>query len=642
MKTEIKLEVPQGIKYISEWSDYHLPKGEHCIVDKGVTGCGYTEFCLTNSDNIVLCSPRKLLLENKRDQHTSDINILYLENNIEDFDDVGDFQTRILNHIQLCQVSGLPVKFMVTYDSMHYVAEYLRVLGALKHYTFVVDEFQSIFLDAYFKSEVEFDFVSYLQDCTNVIYLSATPMLDKYLSMIDEFKDLPMYFLDWSKTGYVEEVLIERRQVGSLIADCAKIVESYLSGDYPKTMIITETGEKRVVESKEAVFYFNSVSDITRVINKCNLTPENTIIICSKTEENKKKLKKIKFDFGKVPLKGEKNPMFMFCTSSIYMGVDLYSDSAKSFVFADPNIESLALDISLDLPQIVGRQRNRNNPFKNNLVIYYRTKRKGETKLTQEAFDDAQKKRKEESSKLLTGFSKLNKEEQTIYSKKIRDGIIVSQYSEDFISLSKKTNYPVYNKFIEIANERAWEVSQKDYQDHISVTKAIQDAGYLTSEYKYEEDKIISDFLDNHFYTTGLFEKKLEMYCEFMDKYGESEYIHSVLLHKIEDQSFRLFYEFYGTSGCRSRKFRFKDIDRDWKNEILKDKLSVLVYQEFFVGERIYKKDAKNRLQKVYDDLGIIKKAKAVDLKEFFVIGKIRIQQIDKSYKEGIILKSIK
>lgn len=40
IKSEIK--VPHGIKYISEWGEYELPEGEHCIIDKGVTGCGYT------------------------------------------------------------------------------------------------------------------------------------------------------------------------------------------------------------------------------------------------------------------------------------------------------------------------------------------------------------------------------------------------------------------------------------------------------------------------------------------------------------------------------------------------------------------------------------------------------------------------
>ena len=43
IKKEI-IEIPRGIEYISQWSEYAIPRGEHCIVDKGVTGCGYTEY----------------------------------------------------------------------------------------------------------------------------------------------------------------------------------------------------------------------------------------------------------------------------------------------------------------------------------------------------------------------------------------------------------------------------------------------------------------------------------------------------------------------------------------------------------------------------------------------------------------------
>ena len=35
------LKVPVGTQYIGNWKDYVMPTG-HCILDKGVTGCGYT------------------------------------------------------------------------------------------------------------------------------------------------------------------------------------------------------------------------------------------------------------------------------------------------------------------------------------------------------------------------------------------------------------------------------------------------------------------------------------------------------------------------------------------------------------------------------------------------------------------------
>ena len=375
------LEVPSGIQFISEWEDYKIPRGEHFIVDKGVTGCGYTEYCLTNKDNIVLCSPRKLLLENKRDQHLRDINIVYLENDIENHSDVQDFEIKIVEHIQKCLFNHLPVKIMVTYDSLHYVSEYLFRNNTVGNYIFVIDEFQSIFLDSFFKSEVELNFVESLQSCPNVIYLSATPMLDKYLDRLDHFKDLKYFKLDWSNTGYVETIKVKRKRVASLGTECGKIIKKYLNNEFPITL---NNISGRPVESREAVFYFNSVSDIIRVIKKQGLTPDNTLIICSRTRENEEKLKKIKFSIGRVPLKGEKYPMFIFCTSTSYIGIDFYSTCASTYVFADPNIESLALDISLDLPQIIGRQRDKSNPFKNDIVLFYKTKRNGENELSEE------------------------------------------------------------------------------------------------------------------------------------------------------------------------------------------------------------------------------------------------------------------
>ena len=633
MKKKVQ-KVPNGIQYISEWKDYEIPRGDHFIVDKGVTGCGYTEFCLTNSDNIILCSPRKLLLENKRDQHINDPNILYLENDIKGFNEVTDFETRIVEHIQKCLFYHLPVKIMVTYDSLHYVSDFLCKINDVGNYIFVVDEFQSIFLDSFFKSDVELDFVECLQSCPNVIYLSATPMLDKYLDRIDQFKDLLFYKLDWTGTGYVETIKIKRKRVASLGSECSKIIEKYLNDDYP--IALDNTGKPR--ESKEAVFYFNSVSDIIRVIKKHKLTPQNTLIICSRTPENENKLKKIGFSIGRVPLKGEPYPKFTFCTSASYMGIDFHSTCASSFVFADPNIDSLALDISLDLPQIIGRQRDKNNPFKNDIILFYKTKRKGEKELTEEGFKELQEKRREETEKLLNLFKKADTGEKSSYIQKLKDSIEVSQYSRDFVSISKNTNLPMYNYLIDISNERAWEVSQKDYQDQISVTKSLYEAGYINTDYKSKEDEIVSNFLDNHFYKTGRFEEQMRMYCEFCDLYKDNQEIMSSLDHKIKDSKYKGFYTFYGTSGCSSRDFEEKKLITGFKNDLKGDKLKTLIYSNFKTGDRYTSKDIKQKLQEIYNLLGISKTAKATDLGNYFTLVKTKVTLPDKKVKDGFRL----
>ena len=638
-----KLNVPYGIQFISEWEDYIFPKG-HVIVDKGVTGCGYTEYCLTNNLPIVLCSPRKLLLENKSEQHQSDPNILYVKNDLGEYKDVLDLKTKIKSFIGYCfnDLNESP-KLLVTYDSSYYIRDILIEMNLLDSFYFVIDEFQSIFLDSFFKSDVEFDFVENLKVCPNVLYLSATPMLDKYLKRVDEFRDLPFYQIDWLGTGYVENIVLQRKQTKSLFGECKKIIEDYKKGKYPMTL----TKNNKLVVSNEAVFYFNSISEIIKLIHKLDLSPDEVNIICADTKENQSKLNKLSrdlkydpkkgegFKIGRVPLKGESNKKFTFCTKAAYIGSDFHSTCASSYVFADPNIDSLALDISLDLPQIVGRQRNKDNPFKNNIIIFYKTLRKSEI-MTEEKFKEKQKERKDSTDILLKEFFNMSDEGKKKYTQKLKSDIKVSQYSDDFVSISKSTGLPVYNNFIEIANERAWEVSQKDYQDKISVTKALNEVTSNISEYRSDLEKEIDDFLDNHFYKTGIFEYKMKMYCEFMDKHQGSQEVSDSLYFRIKDDKYRRYYNFYGTSGCSSRKYREGNLYSGMMNVTKESELSSIIYSKFKVDSRYTLKEIKSTLQDIYRDLGITSKPKASDLGKYFKLQRTRIKQ-----QESYLLKSL-
>lgn len=651
MKKQV-ITVPNYIRYISEWKDYELPQG-HVIVDKGVTGCGYTEYCLTNNLNVVLCSPRKLLLENKSDQHIGDKNILYVKNDIKNFQDSKTFEERVKDHIIYCNPpfgKQFPCKLLVTYDSAFRISKVLKEMRLLDKFYFIIDEFQAIFLDSYFKSEIEIDFVEALQDCPNVLYLSATPMLDKYLEKVNEFKNLPFIELDWSNTKVVEKLVIKRKFTKSLSGECSKIIQSYLSGKFETTL----DKNKNLVVSKEAVFYFNSISDIIRVIKKNELYPFQVNIICADTEDNKSKLSKLsrdletkkkfneEFGIGKIPLKGETNKIFTFCTKTAYIGADFYSDNARSFIFADPNISSLALDISLDLPQIAGRQRNEKNPFKNDITLFYRTIRKVSLR-DKEEFDKLQEERRNETNRLLNGFNKLGEEEKKSYVKKLKDGIQVSQYSGDFISISKHTNLPVYNSFIEIANERAWEVSQKDYQDKINVTKALENITNDISEYYDEYEKIAQDFLDNRFYSTGLFTEKMRMYCEFMDMYKGNREIEDIIYFKIKDERFRKYYNFYGTKGCSARNYQEGNLEESMIDCSKEGELRKAIYNFFRLGQGYTLKEIKEKLGIIYRNLGITSKTpKATDLKKYFKLTRVKFtNSVTKKRIEGYKLESL-
>ena len=77
MKKSI-INVPSGIRYISQWENFKIPDLPH-IMNKQIPGCGFTEYCITNEEDVILCSPRKILLQNKYEQHKDDVYLVVNE-----------------------------------------------------------------------------------------------------------------------------------------------------------------------------------------------------------------------------------------------------------------------------------------------------------------------------------------------------------------------------------------------------------------------------------------------------------------------------------------------------------------------------------------------------------------------------------
>ena len=187
------LNVPAGVRYISDWKDFDLPNFP-VIVNKQLPGCGFTDYCINNKKNIILCSPRKFLLENKAEQHPNNVlyinpSVIGLENQEVDMlerippeyptlDQLGNLQTLIYNYLVKCRKNHKFAKILVTYDSFKYVK---RVMASLKEdpdkYYIVVDEFQSVFTDSSFKPDTELEFINELRGINNVCFVSATPMM---------------------------------------------------------------------------------------------------------------------------------------------------------------------------------------------------------------------------------------------------------------------------------------------------------------------------------------------------------------------------------------------------------------------------------------------------------------------------------
>lgn len=96
--------------------------------------------------------------------------------------------------------------------------------------------------------------MKYLKEFPYVTYLSATPILDRYLEQIDFFSNMNYYHLVW---GNKEVVKVYRERTNNPISAAIEIVRAYQKGNFPSVFL-----DGKTYYSKECVIYLNSVSNI--------------------------------------------------------------------------------------------------------------------------------------------------------------------------------------------------------------------------------------------------------------------------------------------------------------------------------------------------------------------------------------------
>jgi hypothetical protein len=659
--------VPRGIRFISELgTDFRFYKFPvKCIINKQLPGCGFTEYCLRGPENVILCSPRKMLLKNKKDQHGRDVYLVIneLEKEVaidkdlskidksqifmEKMDEIvhgkDTVYNRLMNEIkdylnERKYLGDKPAKILVTYDSYRIVKDILESLGIFQSFYTIIDEFQTILHDSKFKSDTELDFLYHLHQSHSALFVSATPMLEEYLNMLDEFDGLPYINMDWASQDPTRVLkpslkVLTMKSVGTKLPE---IIDSYKSGNFERAIRMVNGYPTRVI-SDEAVFYVNSVNHIISIIKKCDLQPEEVNILCSNTPENLKKIQKRlgkRFTIGEVPLEGDSHKMFTFCTRTVYLGADFYSTCARSFIFSDSNIDSLAVDISEDLPQILGRQRLFKNPWKNEATFYYRSTC-DYRKISQDEFDKELERKKRSTNNLLSAFSTALDDAKYDLAKTYQKNTKSYNYKDDYIAVNEHrggTLIPVLNNLVLVNEIRAFRIQQIDYKDRFTVFSTIHNT--LSSDDIINQK--VSEFL-REYQKLGTFKSKLKYLCE----YGFSDEVAGIVLDQIgEHDNIKSYYISLGSQKLRALGYDKYKIEKElgivtFSYELLESS----IYSEFKVGDKLTLSSIKDRLDYLYKSISYTATPKATDLEKFFEIKNSSIYEDGKKIKCYTLLK---
>lgn len=613
MKKEV-IKIPANIKYLTErdkfieefGKPFELPNG---ILNKEIPGCGATTVALTDEHKTIICSPRNELLKNKHEQYPDTLLV------------IGGVDTIEIE--AYLQTAELP-KILVSYDSVY------KLIGCIKYksdWRVVVDEFQCLLADSSFKSEIELHFLDNSRSFPYVTFLSATPILDKYLEQIDHFKDMNYYQLDWEEKDIVR---VYRERTKNPINAALEIVRYYQNGNYPSVYV---NGER--IYSKECVIFLNSVNNIVNIIKQTELKPEEVNIIVGNSEDNDRQIARIGEGFkrGRIPLKGETHKKFTFCTSTAYAGCDFYSTNAATFVISDCNRPNTAVDIATELVQIAGRQRLACNPFRQFLTFVYNVNAE---EVEQETFNEHLCRK---VNVTLDEIRDNNNAGEALRAKRIKDFRRIPdnvKYQDSYTMYDEQKGEFVFNRLAYVNEQYCFDVQKFNYQNGVIVKKLLQDSSFDVSEnqtYAVYQEQL------KHLIKKEPFVDRMQAYCEYRAKQG---LIVNLAMSTLESKypELRYYYEALGVDRIKALNYKEKKLLNEIHIMKTKNKIRHELHGIIHIGDRILTTDIQQTLHDVYDRLGIDKSPKATDLNEFFEIHPVKIPTAN-GRKNGFEIRGI-
>ena len=554
----------------------------NCIFNKVITGCGGTTVALSNNECYIIAVPTQELIKNKIKRDEAGVGTYTLQNG-ETREIFGLFgyssymmKKDLRDYIESHEIK----KIMCTYDKMEMLLHFIDP----KDYRLLVDEYHTLLKAYSFREKAINRVFSTYRMYKSFCFMSATPIMPDFKpSLLDDVEEV---MAEWDN---VEKITVNLQYSNKPFITAANIINRYKTDGF-----IEVNGNK----SYEAFFFINSVNEICKILKHCNLTNDNARIICADTEDNRKKLG----DFN-ISTSNSANKQFTFITCKSFEGVDYFSDSAISFVVSSASAEHTKLAIDTDIPQIVGRIRSKNNPFRNKIVhIYNRTNKDIDLVTTFEEMTDITNRTEEGVKQQIEKYNNATTRAEKIAIKRLINNDLILE-TEDGI---------YYNDAILKLDLYNFKVNQIIYKSGISVRTEYQEQGIQATAITYnkEEGEIKTENETKAITFKEAYLKALS--CQDLvqrDNYLKVDLVKEAIENLTPEE----------VRAARYTKKAVKELLIS-KNEKLNQftKAIKMIKKEMPYNEFVPVAKVKAMLANVYEILGIEKKAKATDITAFF------------------------
>ena len=580
---KIKILIPKGIRYLGDekmkelMPDFEFKTG---IYNKEMTGCGATTFALKEDKmNVVLLVPRITLLKNKVEQ-TEDCQAVY-----------GDVPSvEITDYIDRHR-TGRKV-FICTWDSS---SRLKRLLGdSWDGYHVYLDEWHVLLSDASFKPYVEMSLIDTLQDAECQTWISATPCLDLFIERMPHLRTLPFYQLEWEEK---EQMDLQKVRVKQPEDALLQMVRMYQRGNYPA---ITMDDGTRVV-SKTMNGFLSSVNGILNIVKQCGLTPENTDIVCSEAEDNKEALRKLGFEVGKVPSRGEGRKMFTLCTSTAYMGMDFYGKDTLTVVCANCKRVNTAVDIETELVQISGRERLEENNFRN-VIVFFHNDWDGASAL-KERLEGIEVKRRvsEELNSIMNG--EMSREARAYFQEMLKQEKKGMGDAKSYSFWNEERGRFEMNVLSILSDEYVVRVQHHIYRNGAVVRRSLDENFCVT-----ERSLAITEHVKNLALKTT-FAEKMKAYCELWQNRDENFLAdYQIGMMEQNDPKLRVYYDQLGPDRIKANSYQENRLQEELNVKKIDVRIRVVLDKVVPKGEWKTTQEWKTLMNHVYQELGIKKK----------------------------------
>lgn len=335
----------------------------------------------------------------------------------------------------------------------------------------------------------------------------------------------------------------------------------------------------KIYYPEQFFFYINSVKQISKVLEKLPEIIVNKVnIVCTDNTVNRQTLGKYADLIGST-LELKK---YNLLTKKAFVGCDIYSPLGLSVIITDVKIQTNYLDPYIDILQIIGRIRNEENPFRDKVLHFTnsnsanRSRSRSNSSLNIDSSDDEMTNTE--------NVSRYFRYKQTVHQryKSIIDSYIESGQSAEL------GGHSIINEYCTFSKRRSIEIIYNILVKG-GTEMDFRPAQKILWEQNPEIEKIINIF--------GV--------------------------EKLKAVSFKL--------------EKIKELDRE---ESLEIKIISKLNQKIEIGSEYSRREVKDIMTKIYNDIGLTKRAKATDIKKYY-----EVQPFTRSGKPNVScfrIKSVK